>query len=402
LCLSIYTCHERSFCDPGTGQCIHEDKQDGEPCNDGDGCTTGEFCTGGVCGGGTPVVCEGDGNPCLTPPTCISFGDGFGGCTDLFREPVPSGINGISCGDNGEFCCHGNCCNGGEVCSLGLVCAACKDILDTCATDDQCCSGICDPNLKLCVCQIAGLNCSQDRNCCGVTNPGCCNATCVDLNIDLVHCGSCNNPAPVGAICIGGSPSCQGDPNLIVCNNTCVDTNVDLHHCGRCNHACNIGSEVCSVGHCCPVGFEWTGTRCCPIGFHEDGGICCSAGFHASNGLCCAVGMTNCGGTCVNTSVDLNHCGQCFRPAPAGGVCLGGVPQCTLGFHNDNGRCCAAGSHNEGPFCCVDGFRNCGGICVSTGTDPLNCGSCGRHCSDFFHPACFSGRCCTIIGTECS
>jgi hypothetical protein len=56
---------------------------------------------------------------------------------------------------------------------------------------------------------------------------------------------------------------------------------------------------------------------------------------------------------CVDFDVDLNDCGGCGVHAPAGGVCLGSVPQSTPGFHNDNGRCCSALEHNCGGCCSI-------------------------------------------------
>ncbi|HET8945591.1 MAG TPA: hypothetical protein VFQ07_01300, partial [Candidatus Polarisedimenticolia bacterium] len=52
----------RDFCDQAAG-CRSVPEPDGLPCDDANACTLGEACRTGVCGGGTPRLCD-DHNPC--------------------------------------------------------------------------------------------------------------------------------------------------------------------------------------------------------------------------------------------------------------------------------------------------------------------------------------------------
>ncbi len=79
VCDDANDCTEDS-CDPEVG-CQHPAANEQGACEDYDLCTEGTLCSWGWCGGGTPVVCEDDGNDC-TNDAC----DPLAGCS---YQPVP-------------------------------------------------------------------------------------------------------------------------------------------------------------------------------------------------------------------------------------------------------------------------------------------------------------------------
>ncbi len=79
VCDDANDCTEDS-CDP-EGGCQHPTANEQEPCEDHDLCTEDTTCSLGSCGGGTPVVCEDDGDDC-TSDAC----DPMLGCS---YQPMP-------------------------------------------------------------------------------------------------------------------------------------------------------------------------------------------------------------------------------------------------------------------------------------------------------------------------
>jgi hypothetical protein len=98
-----------------------------------------------------------------------------------------------------------------------------------------------------------------------------CGSTCVDLETDATHCGSCTNACPSGATCAAGSCHCPtGLTDCCLgydyCEHACVDLETSDWACGRCPSGpgpiCN-GSQTCVSGTCqCPSGEVY-----CGIGF---------------------------------------------------------------------------------------------------------------------------------------
>jgi hypothetical protein len=79
---------------------------------------------------------------------------------------------------------------------------------------------------------------------------------------------------------------------------------------------------------------------------------------------------------CVSLDRDVQHCGGCNQPCPAGSACVGG--QCSAGCVAPLQVCMS------GPAACVD-----------PRFDPDNCGGCGMPCPLPTNglPACLSGTC---------
>lgn len=76
-----------------------------------------------------------------------------------------------------------------------------------------------------------------------------CDGECVNLNVDILHCGSCDAACFEGTCNDGSCEAFQTcPPGLINCFGTCVDPSSDPANCGGCGIACESGS--CSLGSC--------------------------------------------------------------------------------------------------------------------------------------------------------
>src|SRR5262245_32342727 len=83
---------------------------------------------------------------------------------------------------------------------------------------------------------------------CGVREAAC-GGSCVDLQLDPDHCGSCDRACESGDYCSVGACAATCLAGLSACDGRCVDTTTDRDHCGSCGHACGNG-EVCSGSTC--------------------------------------------------------------------------------------------------------------------------------------------------------
>ena len=144
----------------------------------------------------------------------------------------------------------------------------------------------------------------------------CGGATCIDLNTDPMHCGSCNNTCGANMVCNMGTCSSGGCGMLTQCGASCVDTHTDVNHCGMCNNPC-VGTP-CTAGKCeCPVG------------------------------------QMSCGGKCIDTLSDANNCGACGTQCAVGQSCTDGKCACGMSSVSFAGaiqpiftaNCASAGCH---------------------------------------------------------
>lgn len=316
--------------------------------------------------------------------------------------------------------CVTNCRNGYQLNQSTCVCECptgkkvCPGFPSFCVLADRCCndgdcvqgctSGTCctPADASFGVCKGSGV-CRDFFQTCFAANPcetaTCTGDQCVKTPKTCSGCFACNsNPgSPTAGMCT--FDNCSFANPCTYCDGTTCRANRALDYQ---SWPCNFhGGGFCYDGQCVtclPAGDACTAdSQCCTDACqpNPNGQIgsrictCVPAGAPGcvTNVDCC----NNCcasGGFCAFFSEDLNNCGACGVQVPAGGICDNGTPTCTLGFHNDNGRCCPVGA------------GNCGSYCANTSTDPLNCGNCGFHC-DIGHPVCASGRCCTIVGTDC-
>jgi hypothetical protein len=159
-----------------------------------------------------------------------------------------------------------------------------------------------------------------------------CGKTCVNIQGDPLHCGSCGNACAPGMACIGGTCGGCGCPQgTTPCDSscTCVDLTTDPKNCGACASLCQ-----------CPG---------------AQAGVC-------ANGACncpCAAGLALCGTSCVDLETNLQNCGQCGYACPTCTVC-------------SLGACVGACPPGE-ILCSIQSVC----ACIDPTTDPLHCGAVG-------------------------
>jgi MYXO-CTERM domain-containing protein len=179
VCTAMSQCHDVGVCDPGTGTCSNPVKTNGSACSDGSMCTTGETCQAGMCMAGTPVVCTAS-DQCHDAGTCDPA---TGMCTN------PPKANGAACSD-GMMCTTGDSCQGG-------ACMAGTPVV--CTASDQCHDvGTCDPATGMCSnpAKLDGTACNDGNMC---------------TTMDRCMAGAC---------VMGGTPDCND--NNVCTTDTCV------------------------------------------------------------------------------------------------------------------------------------------------------------------------------------
>lgn len=173
------------------------------------------------------------------------------------------------CGANG---CGGNCgtCTGGLSCEDGQCVLACTEGLTDCSgtcvdlqTDVEHC-GTCE---DACVFPHAAATCQQGlcvmgacesafADCDGNPGTGC----EIDTRTDASHCGSCNSPCHLdhaSARCKSGSCTLEtcdagwGDCDEQGENGCETNLQYDLDNCGACGNACDRDTQLCSGNGAC-------------------------------------------------------------------------------------------------------------------------------------------------------
>lgn len=164
--------------------------------------------------------------------------------------------------------------------------------------------------------------------CPGVLTP--CGDECVDVDVDLDHCGGCGITCGPGQYCASGV--CSDSCPLEVCGEECVDLDSSPSHCGRCGNECGE-TGFCSAGSCldtCPVPLERCDGSCVDTALDpRNCGSCgriCGIDESCSMGACvleCPSGTTDCASSCVDTDISDENCGACGVRCPADAVCRG-------------------------------------------------------------------------------
>jgi hypothetical protein len=170
-------------CDSASGAfvCSHTDNT--APCASGSRCVVGGTCSGGVCGGGTPRVCD-DHNPCTD--------DGCGSATGCFTN-----FNSAPCDDH-NACTDNDRCSFGS-CTGGTFNSTPCDDGNACSINDRCSFGFCQGG--------APRDCNDHNPC---TTEFCqFFVGCIFTNLDGIHCDD-NNPCTTDDFCRVGR--CSGDP----------------------------------------------------------------------------------------------------------------------------------------------------------------------------------------------
>jgi len=365
-------------------------------------------CPGGVCLGGV----------CGTAPSCVD------GVKNGSESDVDCGGTCPKCAD-GRVCLVATDCVSG-ICSGGICRAAsCMDGVKNGSESDIDCGGG-DPMCPRCT---NGRACLGNSDCVsGVCSGGICGtASCFDgvkdgTETDVDCGGTCATKCADSKACLTGNDCASGVCFGGICRTaTCTDlvkngTETDVDCGGTCPSKCAVGklcgtgsdctSGICAGGVCqsaCPAGYSFCGNACIPTTNDPNNcggcGIACPSGPNAvatcannACGMTCNAGYVDCDGTMVNgcevsINNDPSNCGGC------GAVCSNNHMQ-TLSC--SSGVC--SGICQPG-FADCDGNKRANGCEVSLNTDPFNCGSCGRVCSNNHMQSlsCSSGGVCNGI-----
>lgn len=329
-----------------------------------------------------PVACD-DQHPCAAGQACCS-----GVCLDIQSSSAHCGACGTVC-PSGQACCAGACTPTG---SDPSHCGACNTVCDypngtPVCTAGACASGTCDPGFG---------------DCDGDLSDGC----ETELSSSAAHCGACNRACASGpgatAACIMGACTLQCSVGRGNCDgnaaNGCETELNSPTHCGACGQNCPTAANstaVCLSGLCgttCNPGFadcDGNPANGCEIDTRSNATNCGACGTNCSrpsantacvSGACvlqsCVSGRGNCDGNAANgCETDLTasaaNCTACGVVCPAPRICSNGCG-----------------------FSCSGGQTLCGMNCITTATDPLNCGGCGRNCVlPHATAGCSSGAC---------
>lgn len=175
--------------------------------------------------------------------------------------------------------------------------------------------------------------------------------------------GLCSSYCPADKVCVGSTPEhstcvspCPCPADRMCYNGGCVDLFTDENNCGAGGVYC---SGTCTNGQCSDA-CAASGTAC------------------LSTQTCCEISTNYY--SCVNTSGDVNNCGDCGNTcdSTAANACVNGQ--------------CACGTNAA----CTGGKTCCSNSCKDLLNDPYNCGTCGRACG--IGLACVNGQC--MCGSE--
>jgi alpha-tubulin suppressor-like RCC1 family protein len=169
VCEAPWNMCRSNTCDPKSGQCVEREKPDGTTCDDGSACTQTDTCQYGQCTGGNPVVCPTSNDPCTIAGCDPMSGqcqssiqwngtdceDG-NGCTlnDSCLNGVCTGGNPVVCEGQGDCNLAGTCNPASGQCSYPATSegASCDD-RNPCTQDDTCQAGTCNGSASGGTCQ---------------------------------------------------------------------------------------------------------------------------------------------------------------------------------------------------------------------------------------------------------
>lgn len=227
-----------NWCDPATGDCVHDPVPDATTCDDSNACTQGDTCQDGECQGGGLVDCE-DGNNCTVDQCHPSSG-----C-----QHTPA--SGQACTD-GNACTLGDSCDAEGVCTPGVDLVECEDQIA--CTEDSCqpSTGECvfEPNHTAC---DDGDACTQDQ--CDVV-VGCVvpplpveyddSNQCTQDECDSQQ-GCMHSPMDDGSTCSDGDSCTVGDS----CLQGACQSGDPVPPEDYCGETCCLPNEVCGDGEVC-------------------------------------------------------------------------------------------------------------------------------------------------------
>ena len=109
------------------------------------------------------------------------------------------------------------------------------------------------------------------------------------------HCGGCGDAFACAddRVCSNGTCAASCTNGETACSGSCVDLDTDPMHCGSCAKACTgipNGIATCSVATC---------------------GLSCNIGYNACGGSCKADSITSCGASCATCTAPANAAAVC-------------------------------------------------------------------------------------------
>jgi hypothetical protein len=113
----------------------------------------------------------------------------------------------------------------------------------------------------------------------------CGGASCLDLQTDSAHCGSCDVACQPGQVCVdGGCSGCENGTSA--CGTTCVDLTTSNGNCGACGNSCGPG-RTCVDSQCqCDAGVSVSfANDVAPLLDSQCGTAACHAGRKPKEGL---------------------------------------------------------------------------------------------------------------------
>ena len=375
------------------GQCLYQVQQD--------------FCLMPLVGD-NPVL-----NKCLPAGLPYSF-DSCMACEPYQSQTEWSAVaNGTKCGETGQLCWYGKCCDPAQACADAECGIACGVSCGECAEGLVCVSGKCqDPD---CVPDCGGKQCGDDG----------CSGTCGDCD-DSAFCtqdscvaGLCQHVAQTAGWCavaqdLGGSvltycvPDGSVDPTspCLVCDSQADSADWSTLPDGQ---ACAFDLGVCQTGVCCLATLNCAGAECGDDGCGSTCGTCnpgetCVAGkclctpdctgkecggdgCGATCGSCmppevCTNGQCGCTPDCDGLECGSDGCGGTCGTCPMPEICFLGecicVPDCAAKMCGDDG-CGSSCGDCVAPEICTGGQCGCTADCAGKQCGPDGCyGSCGQ------------------------
>ena len=353
--------------------------------------------------GDCDTICSGE-ETCRKGECVFGCADGLtlmdkGYCVDTNSDSEHCGADDVSCGDS-MYCNNGQCeCMNRRYDCDGKASNGCESIVK--------CEYLCEAGKKTC-----GLNfcCEENESCCGTSccqeGTTCCDGkTCIDLQSDPHHCGSCKEECSArekceAGKCVENNIACETE-GQIACWGTCIDVMSDANNCGSCDYACDESIQ-CVEGKCqivCENDLQICGSECADFNTSpKHCGNCdtqCAGNQTCVDGVCtdtsdisCEAEEVNkdlCWGTCVDTQTDVNHCGKCGQTCEKDQNCV-------------SGACVDPQAASD----CSADQKMCFGACKDILTDTENCGDCLNNCGE--NHTCIAGRCeaiCTETQIKC-
>jgi hypothetical protein len=279
MCAGNVVCNDHNPCTRDTcgGEYCQYEPVDGVSCEDGNFCNGADTCMAGICS-------EHNGDPCTRGNTyCDRDRNACAGCTD--DADCPESIYGEwgDCTGADGTCSQDGLqtrtavtftCDSDSICQMneGLEPRACMRSTDgwscsdgnACTTNDQCSSGLCDGQAKVCndghECTVD--TCNPEEEC--RFDPVPFGGTCGNGHCDGI--GGCITCANVGQACSTGNPCERGVIRCVGGSPTCVAVGPAPAGtvCIAAAGACDL-PEVCNgVDTTCPTNRFQQGTTCRP------------------------------------------------------------------------------------------------------------------------------------------